>query len=116
MQCSSSTPQTTGQWWPESQALSFSPALLSRGGLFPAALAPFHPCPLRCAFLRRGIDVVRNKIKMFAQKKVTLPSGRHKIILLDEADRSADRRMPPVAHPFCLLRPPSSVVLVQRLE
>jgi replication factor C subunit 2/4 len=34
----------------------------------------------------RGIDVVRNKIKMFAQKKVTLPSGRHKIIILDEAD------------------------------
>ncbi|XP_026187417.1 replication factor C subunit 2-like [Mastacembelus armatus] len=35
----------------------------------------------------RGIDVVRNKIKMFAQQKVTLPKGRHKIILLDEADR-----------------------------
>ena len=35
----------------------------------------------------RGIDVVRNKIKMFAQKKVTLPAGRHKIIILDEADR-----------------------------
>ena len=35
----------------------------------------------------RGIDVVRNKIKMFAQKKVTLPKGRHKIIILDEADR-----------------------------
>ncbi|KAL4188238.1 hypothetical protein AMTRI_Chr09g43110 [Amborella trichopoda] len=34
----------------------------------------------------RGIDVVRNKIKMFAQKKVTLPPGRHKIIVLDEAD------------------------------
>jgi replication factor C subunit 2/4 len=34
-----------------------------------------------------GIEVVRNKIKMFAQKKVTLPSGRHKIIILDEADR-----------------------------
>ncbi|KAH7388514.1 hypothetical protein KP509_16G079300 [Ceratopteris richardii] len=34
----------------------------------------------------RGIDVVRSKIKMFAQKKVTLPLGRHKIILLDEAD------------------------------
>lgn len=34
----------------------------------------------------RGIDVVRSKIKMFAQKKVTLPPGRHKIILLDEAD------------------------------
>ncbi|KAJ3019413.1 Subunit of heteropentameric Replication factor C (RF-C) [Thoreauomyces humboldtii] len=34
----------------------------------------------------RGIDVVRNKIKMFAQKKVTLPSNRHKLIILDEAD------------------------------
>jgi len=34
----------------------------------------------------RGIDVVRNKIKTFAQKKVTLPAGRHKIIILDEAD------------------------------
>lgn len=37
----------------------------------------------------RGIDVVRNKIKMFAQKKVTLPPGRHKIVILDEADRWA---------------------------
>jgi len=34
----------------------------------------------------RGIDVVRNKIKAFAQKKVTLPAGRHKIVILDEAD------------------------------
>ncbi|EJD52101.1 replication factor C subunit 4 [Auricularia subglabra TFB-10046 SS5] len=34
----------------------------------------------------RGIDVVRNKIKMFAQKKVTLPKGRHKFVILDEAD------------------------------
>jgi replication factor C subunit 2/4 len=34
----------------------------------------------------RGIDVVRSKIKMFAQKKVTLPPGRHKIVILDEAD------------------------------
>lgn len=34
----------------------------------------------------RGIDVVRNKIKAFAQQKVTLPPGRHKIIILDEAD------------------------------
>lgn len=34
----------------------------------------------------RGIDVVRNRIKAFAQKKVTLKSGRHKIIILDEAD------------------------------
>lgn len=35
----------------------------------------------------RGIDVVRNKIKMFAQKKVTLSPGQHKIVILDEADR-----------------------------
>lgn len=34
----------------------------------------------------RGIDVVRNKIKMFAQQKVTLPPGKQKIIILDEAD------------------------------
>ncbi|QRW24861.1 replication factor C subunit 4 [Rhizoctonia solani] len=34
----------------------------------------------------RGIDVVRGKIKAFAQKKVTLPPGRHKIVILDEAD------------------------------
>ena len=33
-----------------------------------------------------GIDVVREKIKMFAQKKVSLPEGFHKIVLLDEAD------------------------------
>lgn len=34
----------------------------------------------------RGIDVVRNKIKLFAQQKVTLPPGRQKIVILDEAD------------------------------
>jgi len=34
----------------------------------------------------RGIDVVRNKIKGFAMNKVNLPAGRHKIIILDEAD------------------------------
>jgi replication factor C subunit 2/4 len=34
----------------------------------------------------RGISVVREKIKMFAQKKVTLKPGSHKIIILDEAD------------------------------
>ena len=34
----------------------------------------------------RGIDVVREKVKMFAQKKVSLPQGFHKIVLLDEAD------------------------------
>lgn len=35
----------------------------------------------------RGIDVVRNRIKGFAQKKVTLPPGKHKVVILDEADR-----------------------------
>ena len=34
----------------------------------------------------RGIDIVRNMIKTFAQKKVNLPYNRHKIIILDEAD------------------------------
>ena len=34
----------------------------------------------------RGIDTIREKIKSFAQQKVTLPPGRHKIIILDEAD------------------------------
>nr|CAH7741212.1 unnamed protein product [Callosobruchus chinensis] len=34
----------------------------------------------------RGIDTVRNKVKMFAQQKVTLPPGRHKIVILDEVD------------------------------
>lgn len=38
----------------------------------------------------RGIETVRNKIKMFAQQKVTLPPGRHKIIILDEADSMTD--------------------------
>ncbi len=33
----------------------------------------------------RGIDVVRNKIKMFAQKKVKLPPSRHKASFLLEA-------------------------------
>ncbi|BET03315.1 Hypothetical protein NTJ_16133 [Nesidiocoris tenuis] len=38
----------------------------------------------------RGIDTVRNKIKMFAQQKVTLPPGRQKIVILDEADSMTD--------------------------
>ena len=44
-------------------------------------------CVCVCARARRGIDVVRNRIKMFAHQKVTLPPGRHKVIILDEADR-----------------------------
>lgn len=38
----------------------------------------------------RGIDVVRNKIKTFAQTQVTLEPGRHKIVILDEADSMTD--------------------------
>jgi replication factor C subunit 2/4 len=34
----------------------------------------------------RGIDVVREKIKSFAQQKVNVPPNMHKIIILDEAD------------------------------
>lgn len=34
----------------------------------------------------RGLDVVRNKIKMFAQSKVTLEPGKQKLVILDEAD------------------------------
>lgn len=34
----------------------------------------------------RGIEVIRNKIKDFCQKAVDLPSNKHKIIFLDEAE------------------------------
>jgi replication factor C subunit 2/4 len=34
----------------------------------------------------RGIDIVRNKIKTFAQKSVSLPKNKHKIVILDESD------------------------------
>lgn len=34
----------------------------------------------------RGIDVVREQIKTFANKKVPLPPGQTKVIILDEAD------------------------------
>mmetsp|Transcript_72488 Transcript_72488/g.136925 ORF Transcript_72488/g.136925 Transcript_72488/m.136925 type:complete len:318 (-) Transcript_72488:72-1025(-) len=34
----------------------------------------------------RGIDVVREKIKGFAQQKISLPEGKLKVIILDEAD------------------------------
>lgn len=44
--------------------------------------------------LRRGIDVIRNKTKMFAQTKVTLPPGRHKVVILDEADRRGGLLLP----------------------
>ncbi|GJQ14924.1 hypothetical protein GpartN1_g6715.t1 [Galdieria partita] len=34
----------------------------------------------------RGIEVIRSKVKTFAQQKMSLPSGRQKIVILDEAD------------------------------
>jgi replication factor C subunit 2/4 len=34
----------------------------------------------------RGLDTVRDKIKSFAAQKIPLPEGRHKIVILDEAD------------------------------
>ena len=33
---------------------------------------------------------MRNQIKSFAHQKVTLPKGRHKVIILDEADSMTD--------------------------
>lgn len=38
----------------------------------------------------RGIEVVRQTIKSFAKRHITLPASRHKIILLDEADSMTD--------------------------
>ena len=35
----------------------------------------------------KDIDVVRNKITSFVHQKVTLPPGRHKVIIMDEAYR-----------------------------
>ena len=37
----------------------------------------------------RGINVVRDKIKRFAQQKIPLPEGRHKIIILDDCNDSS---------------------------
>lgn len=34
----------------------------------------------------RGIDTVRHRIKLFAQTQVSLEAGKHKIVILDEAD------------------------------
>lgn len=38
----------------------------------------------------RGMSVVREKIKSFAQQKVILPPNQHKIIILDEADHMTE--------------------------
>jgi DNA polymerase III delta prime subunit len=53
-----------------------------------------------------GINVVRQTIKTFAQKKVTLPPGKHKIVILDEADNmtaGAQQTMRRTMEKVCLL-------------
>jgi replication factor C subunit 2/4 len=35
----------------------------------------------------RGIEVVRSKIKAFATMRCVLPEGRHRMMIMDEADR-----------------------------
>ncbi|XBJ03649.1 hypothetical protein VPH35_022752 [Triticum aestivum] len=72
-ECSSSTPRTTG-------CCRLDLILYWR------LVAVWIGCLMVDPCFCRGLDVVRNKIKMFAQKKVTLPPGRHKIVILDEAD------------------------------
>ena len=39
----------------------------------------------------RGIDTVRDRIKSFAAQQVHLPEGRHKVIILDEADAMTEQ-------------------------
>lgn len=60
--------------------------LLTRRVYWSLTLPMNGTCSISALLTVSGIDVVRNKIKMFAQKKVTLPAGRHKIVILDEAD------------------------------
>ncbi|EEH16862.2 hypothetical protein PABG_06949 [Paracoccidioides brasiliensis Pb03] len=65
----------------------------------------------------RGIDVVRNRIKGFAQKKVTLPPGRHKLVILDEADSmtSGAPASPPSNHGDIFHNHPLRIRLQSRL-
>ena len=70
---------------------------------------PPPPPPPTQASDDRGIDVVRNKIKLFATKKVTLPPGRHKIVILDEVRA---RRVPGVrCADFCVRAGRSTTLL-----
>jgi len=34
----------------------------------------------------RGVEFIRNTVKTFAKKKLTLPPGRHKVIIIEEAE------------------------------
>ncbi len=74
--------------------LCCAPAGLHADAWAAAAAVVWHCMPLMptsLAFLPSRLTVrqVRNKIKMFAQQRVTLPPGRQKIVILDEADRWA---------------------------
>ena len=70
---------------------SYKEAVLELNASDERGLAPTPPIP-GSAYSHTdhhpttGIEVVRQRIKGFAQKKVTLPAGRHKIVILDEAD------------------------------
>ena len=50
----------------------------------------------------RGIDVVRNKIKLFAQKKVTLPPGKIYLYSLLFPYSLTHSLTHPFSHPFTL--------------
>lgn len=67
-------------------------------------------------YCSRGIDVVRNKIKMFAQQKVTLPKGRHKIIILDEADRYVVFSWPQLLCEMCHISPVCRAPILDSIE
>ncbi len=58
--------------------------------------------------LTRSTHAPLRRIKSFAQKKVTLPPGRHKVIILDEADSMTEGAQQVwVAHSPPLTRPPT---------
>lgn len=59
---------------------------------------------------------MRNKIKAFAQKKVTLPHGRHKIVILDEADRSVCRLLEDGSDPGYSMTPGAQQALRRTME
>jgi replication factor C subunit 2/4 len=60
----------------------------------------------------RGIDIVRGKIKMFAQQKLILPNGRNKIIILDEADSMTSAAMQAMRRTMELYSSTTSFVLI----
>lgn len=72
--------------------LAGSPGIGKTTSMLCLARALLGPSVYRKAVLElnasdaRTLDVVRNRIKSFSQTKVTIPNGRHKIVILDEVD------------------------------